>query len=154
MIKSDFIYVSFEKNNDHYTGCISLSVMLDNQFDQIAKLKKAENTYSAFINKTRKLLLKMTQIRAKKGFISTLMIWKIGDLIFKLSESLEKQGMKIDRIYEHLSRDLNRDKSWFKKAVTLRRYIHSRTSIPPQLKWSNFKNCTKRKAIQLNQSIK
>ena len=112
-------------------------------------LKEANGLYAQSIKKMRLFLSEMAVLKAKRQPIPARMIWKLGDIIFNLSYSLKQASLELDDLYGHLTRDLDVQRKWLEKVITLRRYIENQDVIPESLKWCQFYPAPKKIAINL-----
>jgi len=109
----------------------------------------AAQRYTQHIKSMRGVMAQIDARRAKRIPVAASLIWDLGDLIFRLRDSLASLGLEIDDLYEHLSRDLSVKRKWLEKVIIFRRYIPSRSMIPQDLNWGKCEKGTRRKAEQI-----
>ena len=80
-------------------------------------------------------------------------VWKVGDVVFKLTEDLRSLALEVDDLYAHLTRDIGVKRKWLEKAIILRRYVPDRKAIPAQLNWGRIEKGTKRSAERIAQGL-
>jgi hypothetical protein len=131
-------------------GFIAIDAILNNHINQKYILDKAVKYYENFLDEAHKCISDIEINKSHKVPIKARTIWELGNAIFRLTNKLDELGLKLDRIYEHLSRDLGKNHKWFEKVIIFRRYVKKSDVISQSLNWKDFKKSTKKKAILLS----
>ena len=143
---NQLILVSFKRDNNSYLASVPLNQFLTSKNDLEADLKLIVKVYENSVAMMKKNLGDIEKWRSTKKPLPARLVWKLGDLIFKLTADLEIKGFQIDGVYEHLVRDLNVKRKWLEKVIILRRYILKESIIPQTLNWGYFEKGTRKKA--------
>lgn len=152
-MKSNNIFITFEVIEGSFKGYITLDDAIKKNIDHKKVINDSVNIYSFYIKKMRSVLKNLKDKKKSEGYINSLIVWRLGDLIFKLTDDLKKNGFILDRIYEHLSRDLNKHPKWIQHTVSFRRYIPDKSVIPENQKWGNLSRAIKRNSLKLLRGI-
>ena len=136
----------FQPEEQNYLATLSLKDLPDvpNNLEQI--LHKASRAYDRRIKRMRELAEENQNLRRKRTPTPAVLMWDLGDEIFKLIEDLDACGVEIEDLYYHLTRDIGISKSTLKRVVAVRRYIPERITLPINSKWSFFKGAPKKYA--------
>jgi len=153
MNNSEPLLVSFKSNGNSYTAYIPLNQFLETDKDVESILKQLAKIYQNYIVLMRENLAEIENFRSTRKPLPARLVWKLGGLIFKLTESLETEGFQIDGIYEHLVRDLQVKRKWLEKVIILRRYVPKQNMIPETLNWGRFEKGTRKKAEGMSKGI-
>jgi len=146
-------FVSFESINDKFRGYLSMGVVLDSDKEPEILLQKSIKIYENALKKMASIISEIKNSRANRTPISARKIWQLGNVIFKLRDELEKIGLEIDGIYDHLPRDLEVKRKWLEKVIILRRYLPDIKLIPESLSWGRCEKSTRRKAERLRSGL-
>ena len=146
-------FVSFERINDKFRGYLSMGVALGGDKEPEILLQKSIKIYENALKKMASIISDVKNSRASRVPVSARKIWQIGNIIFKLRDELEKIGLEIDGIYDHLPRDLEVKRKWLEKVIILRRYLPDIKQIPESLNWGRCEKSTRRKAERLRSGL-
>ena len=144
-------FVSFEPQNGNFKGFITMDVAFDSNRDPQMVLQEAINVYTQAIAKLQSILKELELIKSRRETIPARKIWQIGNVIFKLKDSLEILGLQLDSMYKHLTRDLGVKKKWLEKVIILRRYIENEEIIPQSLNWGRCEKGTRKVAKKISE---
>ena len=146
-------FVSFEPHGTQFSGFLSIEGVLSNEKDPELVLRKATKVYERHILMMRAKVEQIKTHRAQRELIPARVVWRLGDLIFKLQKELAQLPLQIDDTYYHLVRDLAVRRKWLEKVVILRRYIPRDSLIPPSLSWGRCEKGTRRIAERLRDGL-
>jgi len=146
-------FVSFEPLNDKFRGYLSMEVALGSDEEPEILLQKSIKIYEKTLKKMASIISDINNSRANRTPVSARKIWQLGNVIFKLLDELEKIGLEIDGIYDHLPRDLEVKRKWLEKVIILRRYLPDIKLIPESLSWGRCEKSTRRKAERLKSGL-
>ena len=146
-------FVSFEPLNDKFRGYLSMEVALGSDEEPEILLQKATKIYENALKKMASIVSEINKSRANRTSVSARKIWQLGNVIFKLRDELEKVGLEIDGLYDHLPRDLEVKRKWLEKVIILRRYLPDIKLIPELLSWGRCYESTRRKAERLRSGL-
>ena len=146
-------FVSFEPINDKFRGYLSMEVALGSEKEPEILLQKATKIYENALKKMASIVSEIKKSRVNRTPVSARKIWQLGNVIFKLRDELEKIGLEIDGIYDHLPRDLEVKRKWLEKVIILRRYLPDIKLIPESLSWGRCEKSTRRKAERLRSGL-
>ena len=152
-MKSNNIFITFEVIEGSFKGYISLDDAIKENIDHKKVINDSVNIYSFYIKKMKDVLSDIEKRKKLERYINARRIWDLADLIFKLTESLEKVNVILDHIYKNLSRDLNKHPKWIQHTVSFRRYIADKSVIPENQKWGNLSRAIKRNSLKLLRGI-
>jgi len=143
-------FISFEPIGDQFMPYIAAEKVFDADGEPNILMQRALRVY---INAIRKMTAKANEIescRNNRKPVSARLVWSLGDLIFLLRNDLEKLGLQLDGVYDHVARDLRVKKKWLEKIIILRRYLPDRSLIPQTISWGRLEKGTKKKALLLS----
>ena len=146
-------FVSFEPKNEQFIGLLSIEAALGAERDLEDLLREATNIYKRYITRMRSVLVEIQVVRANRKLIPARKVWQIGDTIFQLRDELERQGLQLDGVYDHLTRDLGVKRKWLEKVIILRRYLSDKALIPKSLNWGRCEKGTRRVAQRLSKGL-
>ncbi len=146
-------FVSFEPINYKFRGYLSMEVALGSDKEPEILLQKSIKIYENALKKMAPIVSEIKKSRVNRTSISARKIWQLGNVIFKLRDELEKIGLEIDGIYDHLPRDLEVKRKWLEKVIILRRYLPDIKLIPESLRWGRCEKSTRRKAERLRSGL-
>lgn len=149
MTKKKLSFVSFEFKNNHFFASLAIDDFIISTSNQEKLLIKASRIYEYSI---KIMLINVSEIqlfRNERKTISARKVWELGDLIFRLTHKFENIALQIDGLYEHLVRDLNVNRKWLEKVITLRRYLPKKTLIPKNMSWGECEKGTRKVAERL-----
>lgn len=149
MIDSKLPYVGFEPEECGFRAYLVLqgSNKLDGRWD--TALITASKLYSRSIASMRLILNRIDSLRANRAIVPAVLVWELGDEVFKLTNSLESVSVQVNGLYDHLVRDLEVKQKWLEKVIILRRYLPNRSHIPSDLPWGRCEKGTRRIAEEL-----
>jgi|GEM_PF-1121196 len=150
-MKTNLIFVSFEKSDDSYTASLFLQEYGSVRVDPESLLRRAERIYSKSVTVMESEIRAIKNYRSGKTRTPARAIWHLGDSIFKLISDLERLSVQINNLYSHLERDLEVKRKWLEKVVILRRYIDKVEYIPVELNWGQCEKGTRKAALKLTQ---
>ena len=149
MSKKQLSFVSFSCDDNQFLAALSMDDFVESSSNVEVLLHKASKRYGDSIGAMRAVLSEIQSLRDNRIAIPARKVWKLGDLIFKLTRKMENLSLQIDGLYAHLRRDLNVNHKWLEKVVTLRRYLPRQTLIPKPLNWGKCDKGTRRVAEEL-----
>lgn len=149
MTEENLIFVSFEPNNGQFRAYIPMEEVFASQTELSKVLNKSVNVYYQSIKEMRSLIAEINSLRAHRQAVPASTVWLLGDFIFHLVDNLEKLGLQIDGMYNHLARDLNVKRKWLEKVIIFRRYLPTRNVIPDWLNWGKCEKGTRKVAEAL-----
>lgn len=153
MRNKNLAFISIKSIDGKFKGYLSMEAVFGGGKDPEVILHEATIIYQKAINKMIFIVNLIKDSRAKHNPVAARKIWQLGDTIFELRDELEKIGLEIDGVYDHLSRDLEVKKKWLEKVVILRRYLPDINLIPESLNWGYFEKGTRRKAENLKSGL-
>jgi hypothetical protein len=148
-VKTDSIFVSFEKRDDRYIASLFLEQYGSIKVDAEILLRRAENTYKKSISEMKSKIEAIKNYRLRNIRTPARAIWLLGDSIFKLTSDLERLSLQINDLYTHLQRDLEVKRKWLEKVIIFRRYIPEVGFIPNELNWGKCEKGTRKVAEAL-----
>ena len=153
MSKNDLMLVSFKPNKEHFMAFFLMEQFLSSERDLEPVLKEASQLYEHSIKRMQSVINEINTFRKERRLLPARVIWKLGNLIFKLVRNLEKLSLQIDGIYDHLVRDLNVKRKWLEKVIIFRRYLPNQFAIPESLNWGRCEKGTRRAAEKLQEGM-
>lgn len=141
--------VTFRPNDGGFASYLSLEGLLSTGSDVELLLLQASRIYGRSISIMRSIVTDIQQLRAKKQIIPARLVWRLGDLVFRLTDELTRMSLRADDLYDHLTRDLGVKQKWLEKVVILRRYLPEEELIPQSLNWGRCEKGTRRIAERL-----
>lgn len=145
----ELIFVSFKRERGKVIAYVPVDHLLSGGNDVEIAIKKASDSYERFFIKAQKELTEINKYRIEHVLLPARLIWRLGNVIFELVESLKNNKLQIDGLYEHMERDFSVNRKWLVKVVILRRYIPNENCIPETFNWGYFEKGTRRKAEEL-----
>jgi len=146
-------FVSFEPRNEQFRGFLSIEAALGAERDLGDLLREATTIYERYIARMRSVVVEIQVVRANRELIPARKVWQLGDTIFALRDELERQGLQLDGVYDHLTRDLGVKRKWLEKVIILRRYLPDKALIPKSLNWGRCEKGTRRVAQRLSKGL-
>lgn len=153
IISNNLAFISFEPQNEHFIGFLSLEAIINSEKDPELTLRKATKLYERSIIKMRRIVAEIQAARANRKDLSARKIWLLGDAIFTLKDDLAKLSLQLDNVYAHLSRDLGVKRKWLEKVVIFRRHLPHEGLIPKSLNWGRCEKGTRRVAERLREGL-
>jgi hypothetical protein len=153
MSKNELMFVSFKRNQGTYIAYLPMKQFFSSDRDIESVLKEAARLYEDSILRMQSIVAEINTFRSRRILLPASKIWELGDLIFRLVESLERLSLQIDGIYDHLVQDLNVKRKWLEKAIIFRRYLPNKDIIPQSLNWGRCEKGTRRAAEKLRNGI-
>jgi len=144
-------FISFETSQQGVKASLSVQGIMNIEGDVEPVMYQAVQFYEKALGEIRALLHQRKQLQKSRKRIPARLIWRIGDVIFKLNDNLSEIGLQIDNTYYHLTRDLAVKRKWIEKVVVLRRYVQDVELIPESANWGTFEKGTRKKAQLLLQ---
>jgi len=146
-------FVSFEKKGDTYSAFVAIDELMAGNDNLPSLLARASALYGSRVSEMQALVDLIAVHRDKRELVAARMVWKLGDLVFKLVAQLDKLALEIDGIYDHLERDLGVKRKWLEKVIIFRRYIAQETTIPEDLNWGKCEKGTRRIAEMIQRGM-
>ncbi len=153
MKSNELTFITFEPQNDHFIGFLSMEAVINHKGDIEKLLHHSIRLYEKYIKNIRHLIKDIQLAKAKRKPIAARKIWEIGDIIFKLKFELERLSLELDGLYDHLVRDLKVKQKWLEKVIIFRRYISDKKKIPVSLNWGRCEKGTRRIAERLTKGL-
>jgi hypothetical protein len=142
-------FITFDVSQQGIKTSISMQGLLTIEGDLDTIITRATHVYEEALGEMSGLLREREQLISNRKRVPARLIWRIGDVIFRLNDDLMKLNLQIDDTYRHLTRDLVLKRKWLEKVVILRRYIPQHDLIPEVATWGAFEKGTRRKAQAL-----
>ena len=149
----ELIFVSFKRDQGKVIAYVPVDHFLSGDNSLEVTLKKASDLYERFLIKAQEVLTKINNYRSEHVLLPARLVWRLGNVMFELVESLKNNRLQIDGLYGHMERDFLVKRKWLVKVIILRRYIPDENYIPETLNWGYFKKGTRRKAEELMRKI-
>jgi len=149
MTSDKLAFVAFEPTNGQFVAFLSIEGLFSSDRDPEAVLGKAAEVYERSTTRMKTLVEEIQASRADRKRVPARKIWDLGDAIFELKGELEKLSLQIDRLYDHLARDLGAKRKWLEKVIIFRRYLPDETLIPESLNWGRCEKGTRKAAERL-----
>ena len=146
-------FVTFKKEQAKYIAYTSVKHFFSSDRDLEAVLKEAAELYERSVRRMQSVVTEITTTRNRHTLLPARNIWKLGNIIFELVESLKRLSLQIDGIYDHLVRDLNVKRKWLEKVIIFRRYISDEHMIPESLNWGRCEKGTRRIAENIQKGL-
>jgi hypothetical protein len=146
-------FVAFQPRDGQFVALLSIEGLLTGDKDPEAVLRTAAKVYERSILRMKSLVAEIQAYRARRKLVPARKVWRMGDAIFGLQSDLEKLALQIDRLYDHLARDLGAKRKWLEKAVILRRYLPDEALIPQSLNWGRCEKGTRQVAERLREGL-
>lgn len=153
MNKDELVFVSFKKDQEKYIPYIPMQQLFSSDKDIETVLVEAAHLYEHSISEMQSVVAEINTFRNKHSLLPASKIWRLGNLIFDLVESLKKLSLQINGIYDHLVRDLNVKRKWLEKVIIFRRYIPDEHVIPESLNWGRCEKGTRRIAEGIQKGL-
>lgn len=153
MTPDKLAFVSFEPARGKFVGFLSIEAAVGSERDPEAVLAEATEVYGQSVAGMRSALGEIETARASGTLIPARKVWRLGHIIFGLTDELAELGLQMDGMYDHLTRDLAVKKKWLEKVVILRRYIPEEAMIPETLNWGRCEKGTRRVAQRLSRGL-
>jgi len=141
-------FISFEKKRGGFVGYLSMESLSNAEIDHNRVIMDAVKVYSVFIRYAKRKINGLQREKKQKGFILARSMWKLGDKIFQLVDDLKAMGLEIDDLYAHLTRDLNKNKTWLSRVIAFRSHVQYQRDVQKDARWSRFVE-SPRKQIEL-----
>lgn len=151
MIRTSF--VTFEPGAGAFQASMSIDGLLSMDVDHERVLEEARRAYESSVTELQRLMLSINEQRQAGIRVPARDVWKVGDVVFKLTEDLRALALQLDDLYAHLTRDIGVKRKWLEKAIILRRYVPNKEAIPAQLNWGRIEKGTKRSAERIAQGL-
>ena len=142
-------FITFDVSQQGIKTSISMQGLLTIEGDLDTIITRATHVYEEALGEMSGLLREREQLISNRKRVPARLIWRIGDVIFRLNDDLMKLNLQIDDTYRHLTRDLVLKRKWLEKVVILRRHIPQLDLIPEMATWGAFEKGTRRKAHAL-----
>jgi len=142
-------FITFDVSQQGIKTSLSMQGILTIEGDLDTIIARATHIYKEALGEMSVLLKEREQLISNKKRVPARLIWRIGDVIFRLNDDLAKLNLQIDDTYRHLIRDLELKRKWIEKVVILRRHIPQLDLIPEMATWGAFEKGTRRKAHAL-----
>jgi len=149
---NQFAFITFDVSQQGIKTSLSMQGLLTVEGDLDTIIAQATYIYEKALGEMSVLLREREHLYKSRKRIPARLIWRIGDVIFRLNDDLAKLNLQIDSTYRHLIRDLKLKRKWLEKVVIFRRYIPQIDLIPEMATWGAFEKGTRRKAQALSQS--
>jgi len=142
-------FITFDVSQQGIKTSLSMQGLSTIEGDLDTIITRATHVYEEALGEMSGLLREREQLISNRKRVPARLIWRIGDVIFRLNDDLAKLNLQIDDTYRHLTRDLELKRKWLEKVVILRRYIPQIDLIPDTATWGAFEKGTRRKAQSL-----
>ena len=122
-------FVTFKKEQGEYIAYTSIKHFFSSDRDIEAVLKEAAKLYERSVKQMQSVVAEINTTRNRHVLLPARNIWKLGNIIFELVESLKRLSLQIDGIYDHLVQDLNVKRKWLEKVIICSSGIYRRNMI-------------------------
>jgi hypothetical protein len=146
-------FVAFEPGDGQFVALLSIQGLLTGDKDPEAVLRTAAKVYERSILRMKSLVAEIQAHRARRKLVPARKIWHLGDAIFDLTGQLEELSLQMDRLYDHLVRDLGAKRKWLEKVIIFRRYLPDEALIPESLNWGRCEKGTRKAAERLRDGL-
>jgi len=153
MTSDKLTFVAFEPRDGQFVALLSIEGLFSSDRDPEAVLRKAAEVYQRSTTRMKSLVEEIQASRADRQLVPARKIWNLGDAIFELKRELEKLSLQIDRLYDHLVRDLGAKRKWLEKVIIFRRYLPDEALIPQSLNWGRCEKGTRKAAERLRNGL-
>ena len=143
-------FVSFEPTNAAFRAFLSMHAALDADSDPEGLAREAADVYVRLVGQMRSAVEEIHALRRTHTPVPARKIWELGDLVFQLKDRLAEQGLEMDGMYEHLTRELGVKRKWLEKVIIFRRYLSDVSAVPESLNWGRCEKGTARIARALS----
>lgn len=154
MKKGEPAFVSFEPRNDGFVAFLSMERVVSDGVEPELLTRDAAKVYARSIGEMRSLVRQMRSRSLAREPIPARMTWEFGDHIFELVHALNRLGLQLDGMYDHLARDLDVKRKWLEKVVILRRYLPTKDLIPEAMNWGRLEKGTRKKSERLRRGLR
>ncbi len=147
---SDLTFVAFEPRNDGFIASVPME-----QLDSLGEhpdllLQEASEIYKHAVGKMQLILSEIGRIKGKRNPIPAQKVWELGDAVIDLVDGLAAMSLQLDRLYEHLVRDLGMNQKRLGTVITFRRHLSDKGLIPESLGWSQCEKNARKVAESLS----
>lgn len=146
-------FVVFEPKNGQFVALLSIEGLVSSDRDPEAVLRKAVKIYERATMRMKSLVAEIQACRENRKLVPARKIWHLGDAIFELISQLQELSLQIDRLYDHLVRDLGAKRKWLEKVIIFRRYLPDQELIPSSLNWGRCEKGTRRAGERLRDGL-
>lgn len=153
MTSDKLAFVAFEPRTGEFVALLSMEGLLSSQRDPELLLQEAAKVYERSTLRMKPLVAEIQACRAERKLVPARKIWHLGDAIFELISQLQELSLEIDRLYDHLVRDLGVKRKWLEKVIIFRRYLPDKKLIPASLNWGRCEKGTRRVAERLRDGL-
>lgn len=145
-------FISFEKKRGEFVGFLSMKSLSNDEMDHNQSIQNAVTVYSRFVRYAKRKISDLQLEKKQNGFIKARSVWKLGDRIFKLVDDLKAMGLETDDLYAHLTRDLNKSRTWLSRVIMFRKHVDNQKDIPKDARWSRFVESPRRQVDQMKKT--
>ncbi|MCJ7510980.1 MAG: hypothetical protein MUP14_08875 [Dehalococcoidia bacterium] len=153
MTRDKLAFVAFEPTNGQFVALLSMQGLVSGQGDPELVLRKAAKVYERATMTMKSVIAEIQACRADGKLVPARKIWRLGDAIFELTSQLQELSLQIDRLYDHLVRDLGAKRKWLEKAIIFRRYLPDEALVPESLNWGRCEKGTRKAAERLRDGL-
>jgi len=144
-----YFFVSFEKKRGGFVGYLSMESLSNDEMDHNQVILDAAKTYSNFVRYAKRKIKDLEREKKQKSYIRARSVWKLGNRIFQLVNDLKTMDLEIDDLYAHLTRHLNKNRTWLSRVIAFRTYMDNQKDIPKEAKWSRFVESPRKSVEQM-----
>lgn len=147
------VFVSFHMIEGECIAAVSLGYVQEGRITEDTELRSLAEIYVNSISTLKNMVEEIEEFKSNKIALSPSHMWDIGDTIVSLVEGIDARGFQIDNLYDHLVRDIGRNRDWLNRVMIFRRHLPKRELIPSGLKWSACKRAPKRSAEMIERGV-
>jgi len=149
MNRKPLTFVSFDPKQQGFVAFISLEGFLASEEDIEPVIHGAAVVYGCAISRMRSIVADINSLRRVRKLTPARLIWRLGDEIFRLTENFTTAGLQMDKLYDHLERDLSVKRKWLEKVIIFRRHVPKINLIPEDLNWGRCEKGTRKAAERI-----
>lgn len=152
-MRPELKFISFQPSGGAFVPVILLEDAMSSEEDLDGLAHRAAEVYFQCIDRVRRVVMDIRQSHGAGRPVSARQVWRLGDSVFVLKESLEQLGFQLDDLYLHVERDAGVSRNLLRRAVSFRRYVDEEQQIPETLTWSRCEQAPRREAIRLKSGL-
>ena len=141
--------VVFEPREDGFIASAPLSHLGRMGARPDASLQEACRAYNRTLIVMQAVLDDIDQLKGQRIPIPARKMWELGDAVVNLGADLERDGLELDNLSEHLVRDLGINGKRMGTIITFRRHLPDQELIPESLGWSQCEKQARKVAEEL-----
>lgn len=152
MSSPGLVFIAFEPRDGTFRGLLALEGLAVVKGDPEVLLRQATAEYAGLVRALRAMKAEIDSHRQLRTRLPARKVWRVGDAVLTFARHLESWSLRIDGLYDHVSRDVGLKRKWLEKALTLRRHLPDERLIPVTLNWGRLEKGTRKAAERLRRA--